>query len=265
MACGKCKKAKCQCPAQTSEEKLLEKLDARITALFKENQDSFSNLIEAAVAAATTSLTEEIRQLREANEEMHARLLALEKRETPQPQQQPYGAPPEGLFKGATFQMAVAKALGDNAEREKKKSNLVIVGLAEPLPGLTDEPTPSDLEQVRQLAADLSIDPTKIERVFRHGQSNDNGRPRITKVVFGCLDTRRRFLSGLRPLLLQRLGEGQTRTPFYVRPDLTRDELAEQAELNHRRLAMIREGQDVVIYRGKIMPRQERDGLRKSN
>ena len=50
--------------------------------------------------------------------------------------------------------------------------------------------------------------------------------------------------------------------PYYVRPDLTREELSIQAELNSQRIELRKQKKDVVIYRGEIMERKKRDELR---
>ncbi len=225
------------------------KLEEKLTQLIKES-------LEKAVTSATAHLAAEIAQLREVNADLSARLAVLEKSPT-----KPYGSPPEGLFKGSAFLSAVSRAVDEQSEREKKTMNLVIVGLPEPLPGLSDSASPNDQETVTRLAAQMSIPSNKIQRVFRHGQEVE-GRARITKIVFDCHDARRRFLTGLRPLLVGQQATPNLKVPFYVRPDLTRDELVAQSELNRKRIALIRAGNDVVIFRGEIMERSERDKLR---
>ena len=177
-------------------EQLWPSLEQKLTCFFK---DSMSSAVSEAVSSATAHLSAEITQLRELNESLAARLSALEKAPPPPPAaSRPYGAPPEGLIKDNNFISAVARAMDERGEREKKKTNLVIVGLPEPQPGLQDQVQQTDTEAVGSLAEKLNIHRSNITRVFRHGASVP-GKNRITKVVFNCLDARRRFLSGSPP------------------------------------------------------------------
>ncbi len=178
------------------------------------------------------------------------------------PSERAYGSPPEGLLKSPNFAAAVARAVDERAEREKKRLNLVIVGLPELQPGLSDDPTATDMETVQALASQMNIQRDKITRVFRHGRDL-SGRARITKIVFSCPDARRTFLTELRPLLLEQKPEGG-KPPYWVRPDLTQTELDAQRELNKEiyRRRQLGDGSDPVVYQGQIMERVERDRLR---
>ncbi len=237
----------------------LPSIDKLLEELLPKLQEKLSEVVAEAVRVALANLCLEIDQLKTQNDTLTSRVAELERQQS---QERPYGAPPGQLFKGPEFQGAIARAIEDQAEREKKRSNLVIVGLPEPRPGLSDQPTPTDFEAVSQLAADLAIPPGKVERVFRHGQEVQ-GRVRITKIVFNCLDARRRFLAGLRPMLQQRHGLApNAKMPFWVRPDLTRDELAAQADQRRQIQERRSNGGDPVVFRGQIMERAERDRIR---
>ncbi len=215
--------------------------------------------LDEAVTAATAHLTAEIQQLKDDKETMVARIRNLETLKGEEAAR-PYGAPPASLFAGADFRKAVTQAVDEQSLRAKKAKNLVIVGLPMPQPGTTDEVSQTDSETVADLCRQMSIHPEKVVGVKRHGLVPERG-VQITKVTFDCQDARRRFLSGLRPLLLAR-HPPPGRLPFYCRPDLMPDELAAQKELNKERVARIAKKEDVVIFDNKVMLRSERDALR---
>ncbi len=241
-------------------------VQAILPDLLKQLGEKIETAVEKGVTASMAALKEEIADLRKRNEDLEARLGALASRpptsQALSPSQRPYGSPPEGLLKSPNFAATVARAVDERDEREKKRLNLVIVGLPEPQPGLSDNPTATDMETVHALASQMNIHRDKITRVFRHGREV-SGRARITKIVFSCPDARRTFLTQLRPLLLEQQCEGG-KPPYWVRPDLTQTELEVQRELNKEiyRLRQLGDGSDPVIYQGQIMERQERDRLR---
>ncbi|MCP4487809.1 MAG: hypothetical protein GY820_10900 [Gammaproteobacteria bacterium] len=117
-----------------------------------------------------------------------------------------------------------------------------------------DQPVPNDLEHVQQLARQVNIPQDKVVKVYRHGRERADGRPQITKVEFADNDSRRRFLSGLRPTLMAGKPPG-SRVPFFARPDLTHEELLRQKELNAERIRRNQAGGDFVIFRGAVMER----------
>ncbi len=63
-------------------------------------------------------------------------------------------------------------AVDEYQERQKKRLNLVLVGLPVPQPGLGDQPVPNDLEHVQQLARQVNIpqEQDKVVKVYRHGR-----------------------------------------------------------------------------------------------
>ncbi len=227
----------------------------------KEIKTAVLEAVSEAITESTEQLRGELTYLREEIDSLKATVAELQKKKEPVlPTEKPYGAPPD--FKGIDFQSALARAIDEKSEREKKRLNVVLVGLPEPTPGLSDEPTPTDEEAVKDLARQMSIPPGNVDKVFRHGRQVATDKPRITKVVFKCADSRSRFLSGLRPLLLSQLPQGETKMPYYVRPDLTHQELESQRELNRQRIALRQQGKDIVIFRGELMERAERDQVR---
>ncbi|MCP4492155.1 MAG: hypothetical protein GY820_33335 [Gammaproteobacteria bacterium] len=124
-----------------------------------------------------------------------------------------------------------------------------------------DEPVLNDLQHVQQLVRQVNIPQEKVVKVYHHGRERADGKPQITKVEFADYDSRRRFLSGLRPTLMAGKPPG-TRVPFFARPDLTHEELLRQKELNAERIRKNQAGGDFVIFRGAVVERVERDKLR---
>lgn len=150
----------------------------------------------------------------------------------------------------------IQSEISEGIERDRKKLNLVIVGLPE-----TDTASirpNGDRQFVDSLATGLSLPTDHITDVFRDGMvktSDDPARPysRILKVKFGNMTSRIQFLKNFR----------QSKPPdtkfrgTYVRPDLTaRQRAADKIlkdELRHRREA--EPEADLIIRRGKIIPR----------
>ncbi len=129
------------------------------------------------------------------------------------------------------------------SEKESKKKNLVVLGLPE-------NPNASDLDMMKQVCASVSVSPTSVHEVLRDGPAQP-GRPRILKVKFQDLASRRKFLVGFRGAAQGLAGFGKS----WVRPDLTFRERQQdrvlRAELGRRRDA----GENVIIKGGKIVPK----------
>ncbi|MCP4494859.1 MAG: hypothetical protein GY820_47305, partial [Gammaproteobacteria bacterium] len=203
-----------------------------------------------------TKLTEENRQLKERVGVLEGQVASLTNNNSSSSQGGGGGGG------GPGFQEAVARAVDDYMERREKRHNLVLIGLEEPRPGDNDGPTPNDHQAVQDLARGLGIAPNQIPSVHRHGRPRADGRPLLTKVIFNTMDARRCFLTGLRPHLCHGKPPADVKPNMYVRPDLTRQELLVENQLNADRITRIRAGEDVVIFRGEVMLRSKRDELR---
>ncbi|MCP4474595.1 MAG: hypothetical protein GY821_08555 [Gammaproteobacteria bacterium] len=238
--------------ARSQDDSAVGRLSTQLQADMTEIKDLIAGLRDEFM----TKLTEENRQLKERVGILEGQVASLTNNNSSQ-------GGGGGGGGGPGFQEAVARAVDDYMERREKRHNLVLIGLEEPRPGDNDGPTPNDHQAVQDLARGLGIAPNQITSVHRHGRPRSDGRPLLTKLIFNSMDARRRFLTGLRPHLCQ--GKPADFKPkMYVRPDLTRQELLLENQLNADRITRIRAGEDVVIFRGEVMLRSKRDELRQS-
>jgi len=153
------------------------------------------------------------------------------------------------FLSGRDIQGEIVEAL----DRQKKKLNLVIVGLPES--DISSKVCAADRKFVDDVCGGLNLNTDSISEVFRDGMI-PAGKPsysRIVKVKFKDSASRLHFLQNFRKAK-------PTSTVFratYVRPDMTyRERQADKAlteELKAKRLAD--PGTDYIIRRGVVIPR----------
>ena len=242
-------------PTQSSLEEKFDSLQEKLNSFQKSLSSQFLGF-QTSIFTQLGDMKKCFDQILAENKSLKERLTKLELQEKT-PSQSPV------LPKSSEFLKAVSAAVEDHFDRNKRKMNLVLIGLPEP-PNTNNTPSESDKQSVIDVAAQLSIAPNQIVEVSRQGRPHNDNRPRITKVVFANADSRRRLLTGLRSLMLKDATDPHTRPPYYARPDLTRLQLEALNTLNQERLGRIAQGEDVVIFRDNVILRTERDQLRQT-
>lgn len=134
--------------------------------------------------------------------------------------------------------------------RKKKEKYLVISGLSEATSGSVAERRSIDEDNIKDIAASLGIGAFSVSNVTRIGRG-DGITPRLTR--FKCSD------KGTRADLLRKAKELRSIPKYsrtFISPDLTKLQLQEakilQTELKRRREA----GEQVVIFRGRVVRRE---------
>ena len=121
-----------------------------------------------------------------------------------------------GGLDGKNFAKLVCSVVQDMSEHTEKRDKLVILGLPEE----AEEGT-TDIDQVRNYASRMNLDPACVVDVYRDGRLRDDHRPRILKVKFNNMSVRGSFLRELRSVI-NPTGQGHQSGPrIWVRPDLT--------------------------------------------
>jgi hypothetical protein len=147
-----------------------------------------------------------------------------------------------GNFNSFELQKAVEEAL----LKEKKKNNLVLVGLPEKTAG----GLPIDeSEIVKSIVDELKLGNDAVLKVFRHGQERADGKPRITKIEFCNSSKRRDFLSKYKDVACN----NEITKNSFVRPDLTPSELAADKLLRGELKKQRASGMKVYIKKGRII------------
>ncbi len=171
--------------------------------------------------------------------------------------------------------------------REEIQMNLVGIGVPEPAPNLdTATAQLTDLQLMQSIATDLSIHPDKVVSVERKGARRLPARvarggptgpqsvpqPQVTKprpilVKFADSDSRRRFLTSSREVVMQlhptaTNGSPASRPLYFFRPDMTPSEQEAHRKLNAELWERKGRGEDLVISQGKIIARAARDASR---
>ncbi len=229
-------------------------------------------------------LSDLVKELKSSKDQIN--ILAQTVRELQQKVANPaLGAPVATDFQSPHFIHMIASAALEISDRRDKRLNLVFVGIPETPdnPGVIDQqmaadasngvlvppeaippvnPAPFPLFTDRQVVADicnsLSIPLESVSRVFRDGERVPN-RSRILKVMFTSGSDRQTVLrNGTRLLQQHRAVVGARFKPF-VRPDLTFLERQEDAQLQETVKQRRDGGEDVVVYKGKVWLRADRD------
>lgn len=148
--------------------------------------------------------------------------------------------------------------MDERIERYQKRDYVVVVGLPESMPALpSGSLVPADRARIDQIATGIGIPPASITEVFRFGQLDPDriskGIPRIIKVKFHAA------ASNLRLAFLKDAHKSISADPSlrgtWCRADLSAAQRKAAYTLRVERNRRIRDGEDVVIRRGNIVPR----------
>lgn len=120
--------------------------------------------------------------------------------------------------------------------------------------GLPDNGPDADNDVIKSVCAKVGVEGGDVAEVFRDGRAPDFGRPRIVKVKFKNLHSRRKFLSGFRDARSAVAGTAES----WARPDLTFRQRIRDRELRGELKRRRDNGEEVVIRRGAIISRNQR-------
>ena len=154
-----------------------------------------------------------------------------------------------GTVDNANFAGIIQSAVDEAILKQKKKDNLVCVGL----PEKHTDGSPVDEKGVFQnIASSINVDPDAIKEVFRHGSQRTDGKPRITKIIFTDRSVRQSFLTKYNTI---KTGNELLKRTF-VRPDMTPNELLADKKLRDELFNRRHNGEDnIFIKNGKIISR----------
>ena len=167
----------------------------------------------------------------------------------------------EGLNKPATQVRELRHAVTDCLEQDKRRRNIVVFNVPEQDAGLnSDEQCEADhhsFVELMKVGLKLVIRPEKVARV---GKPRDD-RPRLMVVTLQDERDKWELLKMAKSLRYA----GDRFKNIYVAPDLSPTEQEKDRnlwkELRERKEA----GEDVIIYRGRVMCRTDKPGTRKAD
>ena len=135
-------------------------------------------------------------------------------------------------------------------DRQRRQKNVIISGIPEQKTGDADERKKADAEIVEELMQELSVNKDDIARIHRIGKPGI-GTGRLLKATFRDHETRQEMLRKARQL---RNIPAHRKT--FINPDLTLNQRNERKVLNEELKKRRGMGEDVVIWRGKIVQKK---------
>lgn len=143
-------------------------------------------------------------------------------------------------------------------DRNHRRRNVIISGVLEQRSGDTDERRMADMERVEKLMQDLSIcvEDNAIRGITRIGKAGKSGH-RLLKVTFRDQDIQRDVLRRAKQL---RNMDMHRKT--FINPDLTLLQRRERKNLNEELRRRRNSGEDVVIWKGKIVKKSQLQNFR---
>ena len=113
-----------------------------------------------------------------------------------------------------------------------------------------------DVDRVMKIFAALHIDDkTLVWKCFRIGQWSES-RPRPLKLCFESEEDKMRILR--QSSRLSKLDHSDPLRKVFIRRDMTKSELLEDKERRQELKTRRENGEDVIIRRGKVVPRKAR-------
>lgn len=165
------------------------------------------------------------------------------------------------------IKVQVTEALDNQKEKEDRMNNIVMFNIQESSAKGRDAEMKHDQDEIKKILTHVlpDLDPSKItdQNITRLGRRADptnttpNPKPRPVKLVLDNAETRNRILKKAWTLKdcdnYKRVGISADKTL----EERKADRLARQEFLRRKN-----EGDDVIMYKGKIMKKTERDALR---
>ena len=205
-------------------ESLLERMKREIVDMLKNEVDKQTVLVKA--------LLKQVEELSAKNAVLEKKCIKLE----------------ENMVKTSTV------ILEEINDRDRRRKNLVISGIAESTSGSIEEKN-RDKERVNCLLKELSIDGDEIlRRIHRIGKQVE-GRDRLLRVV--CCDEE----SKIGVLRQAKLLRNTSFKKVYINPDLTKTQREERKRLREELKRRKDVGEDVTIRYGRIVAASDRNFL----
>lgn len=137
-------------------------------------------------------------------------------------------------------------------ERNRRRKFLIVSGLSEQKHGSAQERISKDTDSVRELAMIVGVDDLDPEEVSRIGRIS-NDRPRLLRFKCCSVDEKLSLLRAAKDLRQHSAYGG-----VYINPDLTRIQRRKNKELRDELRRRREAGEEVVIYRGRVVDKSER-------
>ena len=200
-------------------------------------------------------LTNELKSLKEAVSFLSSRVDELEaenKKLKTQQIQQPRALP-------MNFEGMCTDFVGELQQRERRRLNLIGVGVPEIMTGSLSERQSADRVQCQELVETLGMPSSCIREISRIGKMSE-GRCRLLKVVVDCEENKRLILS--RAKWLRKSDDFRN---VFLKPDLTvlqrKIDFELRKELKTKRLT--EPDRDFVIHMGEVVERNSTQGFLK--
>lgn len=157
------------------------------------------------------------------------------------------------------FEGACSGLVDELQQRERRKLNLVVFGMAEPVSGSVDDRKSVEKKKCHELFEAIGMSSCLIKDVSRIGKLVD-GRNRILRVTVDTEDNKHFIISHSKNLRHKEQFKG-----VYVKPDLTQFQRKLDFELRKelKNSRSVHPDKDFIIYRGKIVERSSIQGFRK--
>jgi hypothetical protein len=180
-------------------------------------------------------------QLQSGHEKLLERVEALESRPSPSIA----GGGGSATSIDEIVQKSVSTTINEIQELEYRKKNLVVFGVPEPVPGALG----SDKDFISGIVATIGADNACIKDCMRLGKAREPGAsPRLIRVTVSSVDDKMDILRKAK--LLRERGHPKV----YIKPDLTRRQLAAEKELVAALKLANANGRVMRIRRGKLEP-----------
>ena len=141
--------------------------------------------------------------------------------------------------------------LAEIEERGRRRPNLIISGIAERVDGTLEERKQWDKSHVEEIFKDLGeLNNDHISHIFRIGNLNSK-RPRLLRIV--CSDIKTKSAVLLRAKTLRSMPQHEN---VYINPDMTPMQQEQNKRLREEFKCRRSQGEDIVIRRGKIVPKK---------
>jgi hypothetical protein len=137
-------------------------------------------------------------------------------------------------------------------ERRLKESNLIFSGIKEEINGSVEERRTRDEEKVNSVLAHLGLDNGNVISTSRIGKVMSE-KPRLLRVKMKSVEMKKKALAASKKL------RSSEYLQIYVNPDYTKKEQEQQKKLRDSLKKLRSEGRDVMIFRGKIIERSEKE------
>ena len=153
---------------------------------------------------------------------------------------------------GMKIEEKLASVYNECEDRKLRENNLIMSGIEEKMEGTVDERRWDDEDKLKKVLSFLNIDETSFTAVSRIGRPT-NGKPRLLRVKMRSVELKKRTL-----VSSKKLRSSESYRHVYINPDYTKNEQEVQKKLREDLKRLRANGDDVIIFRGKIIRRSEK-------